>query len=75
MAYIKIVTLLVIAVVSVNCLSEEHKKMAMEIAMKCKQEVGASDADLEMMKKHQLPTTHEGKCLNACLFKSGGTVR
>lgn len=36
----------------------------------CKQKVGASDADLEMIKKKQLPTTPEGICLVECMFNT-----
>ncbi|EDW02954.1 general odorant-binding protein 28a [Drosophila grimshawi] len=51
---------------------DEKAAMAkfMEAGEKCKGEVGASDGDMENAIKHEPSTTHEGKCLRACVMKS-----
>lgn len=40
----------------------------------CKESTNASDADIEVMKKHQVPETPESKCFMACVHEKSGTV-
>ncbi|XP_017858543.1 PREDICTED: general odorant-binding protein 28a [Drosophila arizonae] len=41
-----------------------------EKAEQCKDEVGASDAEVQTIVKHEAASTYEGKCLRACIMKS-----
>ncbi|XP_036341355.1 general odorant-binding protein 28a-like [Rhagoletis pomonella] len=51
---------------------EEVVKKAQKIAGDCKEEVGATDADVEAMFKHEPAGNDKAKCLNACVLKNFG---
>lgn len=42
--------------------------------LQCKEKEGASDKDLKELINDVLPTTKEGKCLNACVMELVGIV-
>lgn len=41
----------------------------------CKQKVGASDEDVEMLKMKKLPATPEGLCLVECIFNTAKIMK
>lgn len=71
-----IIFAVVLSVVHMNlALSEEEmKKIFMETAMACKASEGASDDDFASLAAKKPPTTHEGKCLMACIVEKEGVV-
>lgn len=40
----------------------------------CKVQEGASDADVQEINSHQVPSTHTGQCFNACVMEKAGIV-
>lgn len=40
----------------------------------CKKSTNATDADVKLMKRHQIPETHEAKCFMACVLEKSGAV-
>lgn len=55
-------------------LTPEQKEMIKQKAIECVKKEGASDADLQTMMSHNPPTTHEGKCVAACMAEASGAV-
>lgn len=53
---------------------EEMMKMFMVRADECKGKEGASDDDIAPMLAKKPPTTHEGKCVLACIGEKDGIV-
>lgn len=53
---------------------EEGKAMFLEILNNCKTAEGASEDDAMGIMLHGIPTTKEGKCLNACVMEKTGIV-
>ncbi|XP_037036878.1 general odorant-binding protein 19d-like [Bradysia coprophila] len=48
-------------------MSKETEKILADIGI-CKNETGASDADIEELHNRGIPTTKVGKCFNKCMF-------
>nr|AWC08459.1 odorant-binding protein 48 [Bradysia odoriphaga] len=48
-------------------MSEEMEKLVADINI-CKNETGATDADIEELHNRNIPTTKVGKCFNKCIF-------
>ncbi|KAJ3633687.1 hypothetical protein MTP99_010621 [Tenebrio molitor] len=46
------------------------KEAAKEVIMECKSKAGASDADIQALKDHKMPESHEGLCMLECIFDS-----
>lgn len=57
--------------ISVSAQKEEMREAARKIMKECKDKVGASDADIEALKMHKMPESHEGFCMLECVFDSG----
>lgn len=53
---------------------EEAKNMMRSISKDCKDKVNAKDSDIDTMLENKPPTTPEGKCVLACLFKQFSMV-
>ncbi|XP_044267013.1 general odorant-binding protein 19d-like [Tribolium madens] len=49
---------------------DEIRENARKVMMDCKDKVGASDADVEALKMHKMPESHEGFCMLECVFDS-----
>lgn len=49
--------------------------MYKDLVTNCKAQEGASDADVQEMASHQLPSTRPGQCFNACVLENIGFVR
>lgn len=41
---------------------------------RCKTEVGATDADVQLIKDKKMPTSYAGLCLLTCLYETNGFV-
>ncbi|XP_011187241.2 general odorant-binding protein 19d [Zeugodacus cucurbitae] len=71
MKLLKICLILCVALISnAKCGSEEAKAAAEE----CKEEVGATDDDVEAMFKFESAGSMEAKCLHACVMKRFGLI-
>lgn len=55
--------------------NEEKRELRMQLSIKCKDMVGANDADLKELQAKEVPTTKPGKCLRKCLFEEFNVVR
>ncbi|EFA12066.1 general odorant-binding protein 19d [Tribolium castaneum] len=49
---------------------DEMRENARKLMTSCKDKVGASDADVEALKMHQMPESREGFCMLECVFDS-----
>nr|AID61298.1 odorant binding protein [Calliphora stygia] len=72
MQFLFVFTFLILA--ACNIKAELSKDEATAIALACKEEAGASDADFEAMIKHDPTETPEDKCMRACVFKKFGVM-
>ncbi|XP_065366479.1 general odorant-binding protein 28a-like [Calliphora vicina] len=72
MKFLFLLSFLILAVCNIR--AELTKEEAMAIAIGCKEEAGASDADFEAMIKHEPAETQEDKCMRACAFKKLGVM-
>lgn len=48
--------------------------MVKQKIIECGKKEGASDAEVQSMMAHNPPTTHEGKCVGACVTEATGVV-
>ncbi|XP_075156990.1 general odorant-binding protein 19d-like [Haematobia irritans] len=53
---------------------ELTKENAVAVAMACKEEKGATDADVEALRAHEGALTQEGKCMAACVMEKFGVL-
>lgn len=56
------------------CVHVKQNKMN-EVLLRCKAEVDATDEDVEVFKRGQIPTSYSGLCLLTCLYEHTGIVR
>ncbi|XP_073828257.1 general odorant-binding protein 19d-like [Musca autumnalis] len=68
MKFFGVIVLLVAAVGYIRA-EELSKENLVVVAGVCKEEKGASDDDVAALKAHEAPTTHEGKCMVACIME------
>lgn len=55
--------------------AEERKAMGASLMAECKAKESGTDADVNALLDHQIPTTKSGKCLAACLGETTGIVK
>ncbi|NP_001298183.1 general odorant-binding protein 19d-like precursor [Stomoxys calcitrans] len=73
MKFFSVFLLMLVAVCYVKA-EELTKENVIAIAMACKEEHGASDADMEAFKAHEGALTKEGKCMAACVMEKFGVL-
>ena len=69
-----VVLAVVLSVAYVQSSEEETKQLFIVTAQECKTKEGASEDDFSNLVVKKPPTTHEGKCLGACIFEKMGIV-
>uniref|UniRef100_T1PF47 PBP/GOBP family protein n=1 Tax=Musca domestica TaxID=7370 RepID=T1PF47_MUSDO len=72
----KFLASIVVLALAVGYIKSEEltKENAIAVAAACKEEQGASDDDVEALKNHEAPSTHEGKCMAACIMEKFGVL-
>lgn len=53
---------------------DERKAKKEALVEQCKTKEGASDADAKVYLDNEVPTSHGGKCLGACIMETIGIV-